>query len=80
MKGTIAVVNAGSSSIKFTLFAAGPGSELGRVADGAIEGVGTAPLFRARDERGAQVAEYRWGTGAGRSHEALLRPLVEWIE
>jgi len=80
VKGTIAVVNAGSSSIKFTLFAAGPGSELGRVADGAIEGVGTAPLFRARDERGAQVAEYRWGAGAGRSHEALLRRLMEWIE
>jgi len=80
VKGTIAVVNAGSSSIKFTLFTARAGSELGRLADGAIEGVGTAPRFRARNERGALVAEYRWPARAGRSHEDLLSHLIEWIE
>jgi acetate kinase len=80
VKGTIAVVNAGSSSIKFTLFACGPGPEPVRMADGAIEGVGTAPRFHARDERGAQAAEYRWPAGARRSHEELLGRLVEWIE
>ena len=80
MTGTIAAVNAGSSSIKFTLFTAKTGSELGRLADGAIEGVGTAPRFRARDERGALIAETRWPAGAGRSHEDLLSHLIEWID
>jgi acetate kinase len=78
--GTIAVINAGSSSIKFTLFAAQPPSGLGALACGAIEGVGTAPSFRASDPHGARLAEYRWPAGAaGRTHEELLGYLLEWI-
>jgi acetate kinase len=80
VKGTIAVINAGSSSIRFTLFTALPGAPFGRVADGAIEGVGTAPAFHARDERGARLAEHRWPAGARRSHEDLLTYLIDWIE
>jgi acetate kinase len=78
--GTIAVINAGSSSIKFTLFELRSETGLARIADGAIDGVGTAPRFRARDRRGAQVAEYRWPAGAGRTHEDLLSHLIGWIE
>jgi acetate kinase len=80
VKGTIAAVNAGSSSIKFTLFACGPGSDLERVAGGAIEGIGTEPLFRASDARGARLAQYRWPAGTDRSHQALFDHLIEWIE
>jgi acetate kinase len=80
VKRTIAVVNAGSSSIKFTLFGSTPGPELERVADGAIEGVGTAPLFRASDARGARLTQYRWPASADRSHDALLGHLIGWIE
>jgi acetate kinase len=77
---TIAVINAGSSSVKFTLFASRPASGLERIADGAIEGVGTAPRFRARDQHGSQVVEFRWPQGAGRSHEELLGRLMSWVE
>jgi acetate kinase len=78
--GAIAAINAGSSSIKFTLFASAAGSELARIADGSIDGLGTAPCFRARDQDRSQVAEYRWAAGASRSHEDLLSYLIGWIE
>jgi len=77
---TIAVINAGSSSIKFTLFASRSGSALASVAKGAIDGVGTAPRFWAHDQGGSQVAEYRWPQGARCSHEELLSHLIAWIE
>jgi acetate kinase len=77
---TVAVINAGSSSVKFTLFASRPPSGLARIADGAIDGVGTAPRFHARDERGSQVAEFRWPQAAALDHEELLSPLMAWIE
>ena len=80
MGGTVAVINAGSSSIKFTLFASRPPCGLARIADGAIDGVGTAPRFRARDEHGSQVAEFRWPQGARLGHEDLLSHLMSWIE
>ncbi len=80
MKGTIAVVNAGSSSIKFTLFGAAEAADLARIADGAIEGVGTAPRFVARDRGGKPLAEHRWPAGLRYTHEDLLRHLTGWIE
>lgn len=80
MTGTIAVINAGSSSVKFALYASRPPCGLARIADGAIDGVGTEPRFQARDERGEQVAEFRWPHGAGHSHEELLARLISWVE
>jgi acetate kinase len=47
MTDTILVLNAGSSSIKFSLFAAA-GVEPAVVARGQIEGIDTSPHFIAR--------------------------------
>jgi len=80
MAQTIAVLNAGSSSVKFALFGAGAGPELERIATGAIDGIGTAPHFRAQDAQGATLAERRWAQDACRSYEALLSHLMSWIE
>jgi acetate kinase len=80
MEQTIAVLNAGSSSIKFALFDADAGPELARVAAGAIDGVGTAPRFHAQDAKGTTLAERRWAQDAGQSYEALLNHLMSWIE
>jgi acetate kinase len=80
LRGTIAVINAGSSSVKFALYAPRPPAGLARIADGAIDGVGTEPRFRARDERGVEVAQFRWPQGAGRGHEELLGHLISWVE
>lgn len=78
MKQTIAVINAGSSSFKFSVFAAGSGLE--RLAEGTVEGLGRAPHFVARDGHGRQLAERSWPSGAAPSIENLLTYLIDWIE
>ena len=58
--GRIAVVNAGSSSIKFALYAAGTAEDL--LFRGQIEQIGISPRLRAADARGEVVAEQSWRT------------------
>ena len=52
MTETILVVNAGSSSIKFQLFAVGAHDQLERRLKGQIEGIGTRPRLLAKDVEG----------------------------
>ncbi|HTP47425.1 MAG TPA: acetate/propionate family kinase [Casimicrobiaceae bacterium] len=78
MTDAIAVVNAGSSSIKFSLFAAAD-SELELKARGQIEGIFTAPRFVAKNSAGALLAERSWGEGAKLGHEGALDHLVEFV-
>lgn len=66
--GCIAVLNAGSSSIKFALYEAGrDGAALFR---GQIESIGLAPQLRATDASGAVIAERRWSEAALDHHDA----------
>ena len=76
MPNAILALNAGSSSIKFGLFEIG---RQGPIAHGEIEGIGTAPHFIARDDRGAVIGERRWPE-ASVDHEALLGGLLEWVD
>ena len=62
MTETILVLNAGSSSIKFSLFAEA-GIELAIVARGQIEGIDTSPHFIAQDANGQMASEQRWAQG-----------------
>jgi acetate kinase len=74
----LVVINAGSSSIKFSLLA-GPTSEtLNSIAHGEIEDIGTAPHFVAEDCLGQRLTEHRWDRRT--SHEELLGHLIAWIE
>ena len=68
MTGCIAVLNAGSSSIKFALYEAGHDGAL--LFRGQIENVGLAPHLKAVDAAGAVVAERRWTSGALDHHAA----------
>jgi acetate kinase len=78
MTNAILTLNAGSSSLKFSLFKVIQG-DLVQAADGAIEGIGVAPHFKAR--LGAQVAkDQRWPDGAALTHEALLAELLTWVD
>ena len=64
----ILVLNAGSSSIKFLLFAERNGA-LDPVVRGQIEGMHTAPRFAARGADGAPLAEKSWGEGVSLGHD-----------
>ena len=59
--GCIAVLNAGSSSIKFALYEAGRDGAL--LFHGQVENIGHAAHLAATDATGAAVAERRWEKG-----------------
>ena len=61
MTGCIAVLNAGSSSIKFALYEAGRAGA--RLFHGQVENIGLAAHLVATDATGAAVAERRWEKG-----------------
>ena len=78
MPDTILTLNAGSSSLKFSLFEQANGA-FGRVADGEIDGIGGLPRFTAR-VLGAETAERRELDGQALTHEALLGGLLDWVD
>jgi acetate kinase len=75
MPDAIAVLNAGSSSLKFSLYST-DGADLALVAGGQAEGLFTAPRFVAKDGGGNVVDEKRWGDGTQLGHEGALDYLV----
>jgi len=75
---SIAVINAGSSSLKFSLFAL-RGDALEPVARGQAEGLFTAPKFVAKNAAGAVLAEKSWGEGASLGHGGALDHLIAFI-
>jgi len=78
MSDTILVLNVGSSSIKFTLFAAaGPLTHASALCDGAIENIGGAARFRARSDSGSTLIDRGL---ASATHEDALRTLLDWFE
>jgi acetate kinase len=75
MKDAILVLNAGSSSIKFSLF-----EELTLITGGQVEAVRSKPRFVARDAAGKQVAEKQWPAGAKLGHGDALAWIVDWLK
>jgi acetate kinase len=75
MAEVIAVLNAGSSSLKFSLFG-DFGDRVGLVARGQAEGLYTAPRFVAKDEAGAVIEDKSWGEGTTLGHAGALDHLV----
>lgn len=79
MAETILVVNAGSSSIKFQLFAIGPGDQLDRRLKGQIEGIGTRPRLTAREAKGASAVDESWSQDEVRELSDALDRLVVFL-
>ncbi|MCC6076634.1 acetate/propionate family kinase [Pseudomonas sp. GCM10022188] len=76
MEKVILVLNAGSSSLKFSLYADGAGDPELRL-HGQIEDIRGTPHFIARDEQGTLLAEQRWNEPLEQSGAALH--LVEFL-
>ena len=75
MADAIVVLNAGSSSLKFSLFVA-RGNDLELQLRGQVEGLFTAPRFVAKDADASVVAEKSWGEGVRLGHEGALEHLL----
>lgn len=78
MADAIAVLNAGSSSIKFSLFALSA-NDMKVAARGQIEGIFTSPRFVAKDGDGRVVAEKLWGEGKSLGQDGALDYLVGYL-
>jgi acetate kinase len=72
------VVNAGSSSLKFSVFTIGRGARLESLYRGEIDGLGARPHFVAHDATGASLADQAMGSAA--RHDDALGVVLEWIE
>jgi len=77
MDDLVLVLNAGSSSLKFSAFDAR--ASLALVLRGQIEGLYTSPRFGAFDARGADIASHRWGDGAALGHEGAIGYLAQFL-
>jgi acetate kinase len=79
MSDTILVVNAGSSSIKFQLFAIGGGDRLERRLKGQIEGIGVRPHLIAKGAGGEVLIDKTWAPAEVTDVPAALGRLVEFL-
>jgi len=82
MSDVILVLNAGSLSVKFSMFAVENGVDrLSLVVRGTVEGIEGRPHFVARDASGRPLADEDVAAGtADDHHEAALAALLGWVE
>jgi acetate kinase len=76
----ILVLNAGSSSLKFTEFVAGADGVLAPRLGGIVEELYGRARFRARDTSGKTIAEREWPADAPPAHTGALDHLLDWLD
>jgi acetate kinase len=74
---TILVVNAGSSSLKFELFAIGEG--LHKRVKGQMDGIGTSPRLRIQASDGKTVADMNYSQGDVPDAQAAMHVVGGWL-
>ncbi len=76
---TILVVNAGSSSVKFQVFAVDGDGRLRRQIKGQMDGIGSRPRLRATDAAGAKLAERAYPIESVGDVPAALQVAADWL-
>jgi len=76
MREPILVINAGSSSIKFSVFETAADRSLSAGVHGQVEGIGSAPRLQVGDRQGRQLAA-RPLSAAG--HDGAIAAIHEWF-
>jgi len=76
---TILVVNAGSSSLKFQVFATNGTKELRRLIKGQIEGIGTRPRLRAEDMYQKPLIDQSYAANEVADLPAAIRAAAAWL-
>jgi acetate kinase len=76
MADAILVLNAGSSSLKFSVFLDGEPPE--PLVRGQLEGITTQPRFTARDAAGQVIGEHDWAAGTSLGHTGAIEYLFAW--
>jgi acetate kinase len=76
---TILVVNAGSSSVKFQVFAVEPAADLKRQIKGQMDGIGVRPRLRASDATGKAIVDRAFGQQDVPNVPAALQAAGDWL-
>src|SRR5262245_9646402 len=79
MADTILVVNAGSSSIKFSLFEIGRARDLTLTSKGQLDGIGTHPHLRVRDAGGATLTDEKFSATEVPDVPAAMTRVGGWL-
>lgn len=79
MTDAILVLNAGSSSLKFTLYANDPGAPR-RLLRGQIEGLTTKPAFAARDSQDRVVQERDWPDRESLGYARAVAYVLDFVQ
>jgi acetate kinase len=74
MTNSIAVINAGSSSVKFALYDAA--IDQGSLFRGQVEGIGVKPRLKIADADGRLLEERDFGAAQGFDHDAATREII----
>ncbi len=77
MGDLILVLNAGSSSLKFTVYSE-QGDKPEVLYDGQIEGLFTESRFKVKDITGKVVEEKTWPQGSALDHKGAIEALFSW--
>src|SRR5215468_6708261 len=77
--GPILVGNAGSSSIKFSLFDVADGPELRMNSKGQLDGIGTQPRLRVRDAQGSVLVDDKSSAGEVPDVPAAMTRVGAWL-
>jgi len=78
MGNAIIILNAGSSSIKFSLFLERE-NDLRLETSGQMEGIYTAPRFKAKTPDGKVQSEKSWPEGTSLGHDGALEHIVAFL-
>lgn len=79
MSQSILVSNAGSSSIKFELFATAEADNFDRVLKGKIDGIGVEPHLVATGSGGEQLEDARWDAAEVPDVPAAFQKLIAFL-
>lgn len=81
MTRVLLVLNAGSSSIKFSVFEVGARASVVPACRGEVDGIGARPHFVALDAAGARLVDEDVRAAHGPyGHEEALGALLDWID
>jgi acetate kinase len=76
MREPILVINAGSSSIKFSIFETAADRSLSADVHGQVEGIGTSPQLEVEDASGRKLADHHV---IQNDHEGAIAAIHDWF-
>ncbi|MEM7124269.1 MAG: acetate/propionate family kinase [Pseudomonadota bacterium] len=77
--GSLLVINAGSSSLKFSIHRATVDGDVALAVRGQIEGIGGRPRFSARNAEDETIADEDWSGSDAATLDRLLGWVTEWL-